>query len=144
MKWLVLAGAIALVACGGEGPAEPVSTSSATEPLGTATLHWTLMGRADDAACTDERAAVIDVALVSPDTGGVLASFQEPCASFVTSLPLAPGRYAARARLLDTNGEPRSQLVELAPFTIEDASVVVQEIVFAPIASDQARSGSGV
>lgn len=129
MRWLIVVGAITLAACSA-GADEPVSTTFATEPLGAVTLHWTLADRADPGACTDARAAVIDVWLTRSDTGEQVAMLQEPCTTFVTSVALAPGSYRVRGRLVSTNGEARTPIVELAPFVVTDESTVVLELAF--------------
>ncbi|MCW5816794.1 MAG: hypothetical protein KIT84_37705 [Labilithrix sp.] len=130
MRWCGLIGAIALAACS-EGTEEPIVTSAATEPLGTLTLRWTVAGSRDARACATASAPVIDVSIVSPDTGGELEAFQERCVTFATMAVLAPGTYAARVHLVDTSGDPRTPPVELPAFTLAEGGVIVQEVDFA-------------
>lgn len=99
--------------------AEPIPTVVivGTEPAATLIVDWTIELRADPRDCALSGAASIEITVVA-DSGFDAGTFVQDCAAFSTSIPLAPGTYAASAQLVDIAGVPRTTAVTLAPFTL--------------------------
>lgn len=128
---LIAIAAIAMVAaCSGSGSAEVVSTANPTEPNGHLTLRWTIAGTTDPAACDDNNATSIDISVTDPGTGDEIAGFQQDCRAFETSIALAPGDYAAAARMVDGSGHAVTTDVPVAPFTLVGNDELVQDVDF--------------
>ena len=107
-----------------------VVAASPTEPDGHLTLRWTIAGTSDPAACDDNNANVIDISVTDPADGSEIAGFQQDCRAFETTIPLAPGSYAASARMVDASGQPVSTDVPVAPFTLVGNDELVQDVDF--------------
>jgi hypothetical protein len=118
------------MACSGSGGADVVVGASPTEPDGTLTLRWTIAGTTDPAACDDNNVDQIDISITDPNNGDEIAGFQQDCRAFQTDIPLAPGDYAAAARMVDGSGHALTTDVQVAPFTLVGNDQLVQDIDF--------------
>lgn len=116
MKALVTAACSCLLAAGCfvSNDSSPPAVVVAT---GTVVIDWTINGTKDPAQCIQGAASHLDVTVHST-AGGFVGEFQEPCASFATSIDLAPGSYVADAVLIDAAGAERTTAVPINPFTI--------------------------
>jgi len=107
------------------GPAPPPPV--APPPLaGSLTVQWTVDEVTDPNVCIMGNASTLDIVLTTAG-GGFAGEFQGACTAFTTTISsLAPGDYAASARLLDAGGRPRTTIINLHPFTIvENTNLVV-------------------
>jgi hypothetical protein len=130
-KALALVPMLALAAACGSNTATPATVVVApNEPASTLTLRWSLDGSTDPASCNQSGVDVIDISIVSPDTGGEIQAFQQQCAAFSTSITLEPGTYGARARLVDSQGIARTTDVSVPPFTLVGGDELVQTVDF--------------
>lgn len=127
----VAAVAMAMVACGGgHSSGDVVVAAAPTEPDGHLTLRWTIAGTTDPVACDDNHAAAIDISVIDPADGSEIAGFQQDCRAFETSIALAPGSYAASARMVDGAGHTLTTDVPVAPFTLVGNDELVQDVDF--------------
>ena len=126
----VAAVAMAAVAWSGSADGDVVVGASPTEPDGRLTLRWTIAGTTDPTACDDNNADVIDISITDPNDGSEIAGFQQDCHAFETTIPLAPGSYAAAARMVDGSGRAVSTDVPVAPFTLAGNDELVQDVDF--------------
>jgi len=130
IRSILLASIAALaMACSGSGDAT-VESSNPNLPDGHLTLRWTISGSTDPTACDDSGSTVIDISVTDPNDGSEIAGFQQDCGAFETDIALAPGSYAASARLVDANGKATTTDVPVAPFTLNGNDTLVQDVDF--------------
>lgn len=126
----ILAAGMTALACSGSGDAEVTVAQNPTEPNGHLTLRWTIAGTTDPRACDDNDVDVIDISVTDPADGSEIAGFQQDCRAFETSISLAPGHYAAAARMVDNGGHAVTTDVPVAPFTLVGNDELVQDVDF--------------
>jgi hypothetical protein len=110
-SWLALAALLAtgcVVEHGGPPPPDD----------GTLRVDWTVDGSPDPNLCNQANAMTLDLA-VYDDGGNSVGDFQTDCAAFAITVGLAPGRYSASARLLDSGNGVRTTTVDISPFVID-------------------------
>jgi len=84
---------------------------------GSLVVDWTIDGTKSVDDCDLSGAATIDIT-VTASNGAPAGEFQQACATFATTITLAPGSYSAEAVLLDGAGRDRTTAVQLRPFEI--------------------------
>jgi hypothetical protein len=101
-----------------------------TSTGGALTIDWTIRGAANADSCLRVDATLIEVT-VRDDANQSVGTFQQSCSVFAISIALAPGIYAADARLVGPAGARRSANVRLDFFTIYDRSQLSEPLDFA-------------
>ena len=84
---------------------------------GTLVVDWTIDGSVDPDECDQGDAAFFTISVFTM-RGAHVGDFTDHCAAFVTSLSLVAGSYYADALLEDPDGNPRTTVVRIDPFTI--------------------------
>jgi hypothetical protein len=100
---------------------------------GSLTVDWTVNGTNASSSCQLDGAAAIEITIVT-NTNQPVGTFQESCSVFNTSVALEQGIYSASARLLDAAGAPRTKLLVIEEFTINNSSQLSESVDF-PTAS---------
>jgi hypothetical protein len=125
MAWLrdcFVAGACTLAAA---GCTTTVTTDSGAPPAGRLVLQWTVEGSTDPNLCAVGGAAAIDITIRTVN-GLDVGEFQAPCDDFATTIStLSEGSYTANAVLVGSGNQQRTTEIDVSPFTMTRADLVI-------------------
>jgi hypothetical protein len=86
-------------------------------PNGSATLAWTIDGKADPADCTARGTPYVHI-VVRKDKDGTAGETRAACASFAFRFVLEPGTYTAQLTFENDDGSPASETVRVSEFAV--------------------------